>query len=108
MIRISIHSLSSLSPDLILILISPVCSHIHTYTQHLQSLLVINKETTSEMSSSGEALLKLIAENKLTSENIKTCSAFINYSKDSNDGYLTPLMNALINKRVMEKVLKQE
>ena len=51
------------------------------------------------MSDSGENLLRVICDDKLTPENIKTYSAFINYSKDSNGGYLTPLMNALHHKK---------
>ena len=43
---------------------------------------------------SGEDLLRLIFENKLTLENGKALQVHINYRKESK-GYFTPLMNAI-------------
>ena len=47
---------------------------------------------------SGEDLLRLIFENKLTLENGKALQVHINYRKESK-GYFTPLMNAIHFKR---------
>jgi hypothetical protein len=55
-----------------------------------------------------EHLLQLIYEDKLTDENVKMYLRHIDYSRDPNQGYLTPLMNAIHHgrKRAIAVLLK--
>ena len=73
----------------------------YEFTLHLTIHSLCNLQTPynhSLLQMSGEDLLRLIYDDKLTHENCKALQVLINYQRES-EGYFTPLMNAIHFKR---------